>query len=182
MPNSKPKKDFRGLTIFELSLIILVIGSVFYWAFANKRNLQNNIQDEIRKARVVAAKEYLRSYILQNNSFPTTESFLDEKTRADIFSDLISDEGQDALKDPKDKDQLIDYSAEPLDCAPDTDNPCTRASLSLILSNGDEFIRFAIKPGTELEQLQTLNQEEQDGQTLNQEEQQLLKELESLGE
>jgi competence protein ComGC len=183
MSNPKPKKEFRGLTVFELSLILLVIGSVFYWAFANKRSLQNNIDDANRKARVIAAKESLKGYILQNDSFPSTEDFLDDKKRSDIFASLINDEGEDALKDPKDKDTLLDYIAEPEGCAPGTDNLCTRASIGLVLSNGDDFVRFAIKPGTELEQLQTLNEEQQQSdQPASEEEQQLLKELESLSE
>lgn len=183
MPSAKPKKEFRGLTVFELSLILLVIGSVFYWAFANKRSLQNNIDDANRKTRVIAAKESLKSYILQNDSFPSTETFLDQKSRSEIFSELLSEEGQDFLTDPKSKDTLMDYVAEPEGCAPATENLCTRASLSLTLSGGDDFVRFAIKPGTELEQLQTLNQQnEQSDQPSSAEEQELLKELESLSE
>ncbi len=178
---SKTKQDFRGLTIFELSIILLIIGSVFYWAFTTKRSLQNNLDDALRKARVVAAKEHLKSYIIENDSFPSTEAFQDEEQRKEIFSSLLSEEGEDALKDPKEKDVAVDYIAEPVGCAPDTDNPCTRVSLSLTLNNGDDFSRFVIKPGSELEQLQTLNESE--GQTeedSSAEEQQLMQELEQL--
>lgn len=175
-------KEFRGLTIFELSLILLVVGSVFYWAFATKKTLQNNLDDALRKSRVIAAKEHLRAYILENDSFPSTETYQDDEARKSIFEALIIDEGEDALDDPKIKDLKIDYLAEPAGCAENTENPCTRVALSLTLSNGQDFYRFAIKPGTESEQLKELQESDDTEELDGINEQDLLEELNKLQE
>jgi len=160
MPSTKTTKDFRGLTIFELVTILTIIGLVVLWALSFKGGLQNKADDAVRRGRVSTLKENLNAYILQSDSFPSTEDFLDDEKRKDIFSRLLSEEGEDALHDPRDKDRLIDYIAEPEGCAPETEVPCTRVSVSFTLSGGEEFIRFSIKPGTELEALEELDGEE----------------------
>lgn len=158
----KPTKEFRGLTIFELLAILAVIGTVIFWAVSSRSGLENKAFDATRKARITTVKEHLKSYILINGSFPSMEQFEDQEQRKEIFSELITDEGEDIFKDPKDSNITMDYVTDPLECAPETENPCRKASLTFILSDGQEFIRFAIEPGSQLDLLEeSLSEEDQ---------------------
>lgn len=141
--------DFRGLTVFELAMILAVIGSVVLWAFSARAKIRNETFDEIRKARVVALKENLKSYLTANNTFPSQFQFDDDESRTEILSDYISDEGEDVFFDPKFKDNFIFYYPEPEGCLATSDSPCEKISLSFRLSDGEDFFRFALKPGTE---------------------------------
>jgi type II secretory pathway pseudopilin PulG len=161
-------KDFRGLTIFELTIILSIIGATLFWALSLRSNLQNKVYDAERKGRVAALKEAMHGYFLENNTFPSEESFNDDKTRTGLFNAYSLDNGEDYFKDPKDKSKLINYIPQPEGCTGETGNICNKASISLDLSSGEEFTQFAIEPGKELEFLQEsidqgdteLNQEE----------------------
>ena len=145
--------DFRGLTIFEiLAILSIILGSIF-WALSFKGNLENKNLDTERKARVSTFKEQLKTYVIENGSFPSDEQFEDEQIRKALFVSFLVDQGQDALNDPKDSDKLMSYSAEPEGCLPDTEKPCTKVSVGFKLSNGDLFIKFAVKPGFEQQYL-----------------------------
>ncbi len=159
MPTKKTK-DFRGLTIFELITILAVIGVVILWALSFKGGLQNKADDAVRRGRVSAFKEHLNSYIQENDSYPSTEDFLNDDKRKLLFSKFLSEEGEDALNDPRDKSKLIDYIADPEGCAPGTEVLCNKASVGLTLSGGEEFTKFSIKPGSELEILQEQSSED----------------------
>lgn len=152
-------KEFRGLTVFELLAILAVIGGSIIWALSFRSGLQSKAQDEVRRARVSTLKEHLRYYVSENGSFPSNEQFDNEDTRKKLFSNFLLDQGEDALQDPKDSKQVINYFSEPEGCAPDTGIPCTKVSVSLTLSNGEDFVKFAIMPGKELEYLQKATDE-----------------------
>lgn len=154
MSKTEQKDDFRGLTIFELLIILAVVLGSFLWAFSARNNLRNQRIDTERKGRVSTLKEHLRSYVIQNGSFPSDSQFQDKDTRDSIFSTFVADQGKEALYDPKKTSQLISYSAEPEGCTATTEDPCTKVSVALELSNGDEYIKFAVKPGEELKYLQ----------------------------
>jgi hypothetical protein len=147
------KKEFRGLTIFELTIILSVIGVAFFWALSLKSSLQNKVYDAERKGRLIALKENLQTYFLQNNTFPSEEQFNDENTRKDILDRYIASNGEDYLKDPKDNSKLILYLPEPEGCKAEEASICNKVSISLDLSNGEEFIQFVVAPGKELELL-----------------------------
>jgi hypothetical protein len=176
MSSSKnQKKEFRGLTIFELAIIIAVILSSVLWALSFRSGLRNETFDAQRKGRVSTVSEYLKVYFLQKGSFPGVDDFEDEETRKIIFRTLLAEEGDDFLNDPKDKNILISYSSEPFGCSPETELICNRASAGLFLSNREEFVRFAFEPGKEAEILQELNVEAGEDRTT----QDILRELES---
>lgn len=145
--------EFRGLTIFEILVILSIILGSILWAFSFKGNLENKNLDTERKARVSTFKEQLKTYVVENGSFPSDEQFKDKELREALFVSFLIDQGQDALNDPKDSDKLISYSAEPEGCQPDTEKPCTKVSVGLKLSNGEQFIKFAVKPGFEQQYL-----------------------------
>jgi hypothetical protein len=155
MPTAKPvkTKDFRGLTIFELLIILIAIGAAIFWGVSTKKDLRNQLNDSIRKGRVSAFNESLRSYVLENGSFPSEEQYYDEAKRKEIFSRFLLDEGENALQDPTDNSILIDYAPSPEGCAPDTEILCESVSLGMYLTNGEDFTRFAVKPGKEAELL-----------------------------
>ncbi len=155
MPTAKSvkTKDFRGLTIFELLIILLAIGAAIFWGISTKKDLRNQLNDSIRRGRVSALKENLRGYVLQNGSFPSEESYYDEEQRKLIFSSYFLDEGEDALQDPTDSSVLIDYAPTPEGCAPDTEMPCEKVSLGMYLTDGEDFTRFVVTPGKEAELL-----------------------------
>jgi competence protein ComGC len=158
----KQSKDFRGLTIFELLTILIIIGGTVLWALSFRSGLQNKAYDETRKARVSTVKEYLKVYILQNGSLPSADQFNDEEQRKGLFADLIADEGEDIFKDPKNPKTIMEYIPDPEDCAPETDNLCNKAALTFTLSDGQDFTKFALEPGKEAEYLQdVLNDEQQ---------------------
>lgn len=171
---AKQTKDFRGLTIFELLTILAVVGVAILWALSSRSSLENKAYDATRKARVSIVKEHLKYYILENSSFPSMEEFNDQEKRSSIFSGLITDEGEEVFQDPKDSKLIMDYITDPEDCAPETDILCEKAALSFKLSDGQEFIKFAVKPGSEAEYLQEIIDEEQTSipQSLTQDSQQ----------
>lgn len=152
-PNKASSKDFRGLTIFELLAILAVISISIAWALSFKGKLENKAFDEIRKSRVSTLKENLKTIYLQTGSFPSSEQFDDEATRKKLFPAFLADQGKDSMNDPKDKGLLISYISDPEGCTGNLENPCTKVALSLILSNGEEFVKFAFEPGKELEYL-----------------------------
>lgn len=154
--------DFRGLTIFEILVILSIILGSILWAFSFKGNLEKKNMDTERKARVSIFKEQLKTYVIENGSFPSDEQFKDEELRKTLFGPFLLDQGQNALNDPKDSDKLMFYLAEPEGCQPDTEKLCTRVSVGLKLSNGEQFIKSATKPGFEQQYLQeSQNNEEQ---------------------
>jgi hypothetical protein len=157
---TKPQQnaEFRGLTIFEILVIAAVMLGSLFWAYSFRGSLVNKNYDTERKARVSTFKEHLRSYALENGSFPADEQFQTEETRNSLFASYLVDQGQDALNDPKDTDKLMSYSAEPEGCQPFTESPCTKVSVGFKLSTGELFIKFAVKPGSEE---QYLNQTDQ---------------------
>lgn len=159
MSTAKKTKDFRGLTIFELVTILAIIGGVILWSLSFRGGLKNQTTDAVRRGRVSTFTQHLNAYILQNKSYPSTEDFLNDDKRKDTFGQFLTDESKDALNDPKDKAKLLDYIAEPEGCAPDTDNPCTRVSVGLTLSGGEDFVKFSIKPGTEADALQSTTED-----------------------
>lgn len=168
--------DFRGLTIFELLVIaVIILGSVF-WALSARSGMRNKTYDEVRRGRVSTLKENLRSYYLENNTYPTSEQFEDEKTRKKIFAFLLADQGKDFLNDPKDNNILISYVTEPEGCAGNEASPCQKVALSLKLSNGEEFIKFALEPGKELD---AIEEAVQNGDVTNED---LVKSIQSDGE
>lgn len=153
-------RDFRGLTIFELLLIgVVVLGSIL-WALSVRAGMNSKVYDEQKKARVSTLKENLMSVVEKDGSFPSQDQFQNEDKRKLLFSTFLGDYGSDSLTDPTDKERLITYVAEPEGCAPDTDNPCTKFTVALQLSSGEWFTKFGIKPGKELEYLQETTQDQ----------------------
>lgn len=188
MPKQKEKSttkqdqdssNFRGLTIFELLLICLVIGGVFLWGFGNRSKLSNQNYDSVRKGRVSAIKENLRYYYLKNNTFPSEAQFQDTEEREAIFSTFIVDEGKEVFFDPQKTDQLATYIAEPEGCTATEEDPCTKVSISFTLSNGDEFYKFAFEPGKEVEYFDQLQEDSTDSEGQEQMLQELQSELEA---
>lgn len=166
MPKTKDssnKPEPRGLTIFELLSIGLVILATVLWALSSRSNLQKKIYDEQRRARVSVLKEDLSKLVQKDGSFPSNEQFENTESREKLFSDILADYGKDFLNDPKDKSILIGYSAEPEGCAPSSDTPCTKVTVGLTLSSGEEFFKFSVKPGYELEYLKQAAKELQQG-------------------
>jgi competence protein ComGC len=155
--------SFRGLTIFELMVILFVISFSLFWGFSAKSKAQKDVNDQLRKSRVSLLKEHFSVYTLENDSLPSQESYDNEETRGLITASLLADEGQDAISDPQDKEKVVTYLAEPEGCAPKTDNPCTKGTFSLTLADGEEFYRFAIKPGSEDKYLQESAQDGENG-------------------
>jgi Tfp pilus assembly protein PilE len=160
MSTAKKAKDFRGLTIFELITILAIIGVVVLWALSFRGGLQNKTQDAIRRGRVSTFAQHLNVYITKNDSFPSTEDFLNNEKREDDFAEFLTEEGKDALNDPQDKNKVIDYIAEPEGCARDTETLCTRVSVGFSLSGGEDFVKFSIKPGTEAEAIQSTSEDD----------------------
>jgi len=151
-------RDFRGLTIFELLIIaVIIFGSVF-WAFSARSDMRNKAYDEARKGRVSTLKENLRTFYSENGSFPSSEQFENDDSRKKIFALLLADQGEDFLHDPQDKTMLIDYVTDPEDCDGTETKPCQKVALSLKLSNGEEFTKFALEPGKELEAIEEATQ------------------------
>lgn len=148
-PNSA-REDFRGLTVFELIMIMAVIGGVILWAFSTRSAIRNEVYDETRKGRVTALKENLKLYMALNGTFPSQQQFDEEDSRLTLLAGYISDEGQNAFFDPQKKEELMLYYPEPEGCAATAEDPCELVSLSLQLSTGEEYFKFAVKPGTEL--------------------------------
>lgn len=162
--NTPDKKDFRGLTIFELLIISTAILGSILWAVSVRANMQNKVLDEQRRARVTTLKENLMSFVQQNGSFPAEDEFNNEEKRKQLFATYLGDYGQNFINDPKDKSILVSYVAEPEGCSGDSENPCTKITIALKLSNGDQFIKFGVKPGKELEYLNQVNQQDESTQ------------------
>lgn len=161
-------KDFRGLTIFEILTILTIVGGAIFWALSSKTGMQNKVYDEQRRARVTTLKENLMTLVNKNGSFPSDEEFQNDDIRKNLFSSYLADYGQDYLGDPKDSQTLITYIAEPEGCLPNTDNPCTKVTVALKLSTGEQFIKFGVKPGSELEYLnQATEEEEQNAESVD---------------
>lgn len=156
MPKTKDRSktlEPRGLTIFELLSIGSVILAILFWALGSRSNMQKKLYDEQRRARVSVLKENLSKIVQRDGSFPSDEQFENAATREKLFSDILADYGRDFLNDPKDKSLLISYSAEPEGCAPGSATLCTKVTVGLTLSNGDDFFKFSVKPGYEVEYL-----------------------------
>ncbi len=151
--------SFRGLTIFELSLILIIVGGSLFWGLTQKAQTRSKLYDQERKLKVGLLAENLKVYVRENESFPATDKFNDKSRRDIAFSQFLSENGAGVMQDPADANKLISYTAEPENCAETTDNPCTKATLSLRLSDGTEYYRFAIKPGTESQYLEEVNSE-----------------------
>ncbi|HRV75845.1 MAG: hypothetical protein H6799_02460 [Candidatus Nomurabacteria bacterium] len=159
--NQKKVKNnnFRGLTVFELLLIVSVVLCSILWALSTRASMQNKVYDEQRIARVTALKENLMILVDRNGTFPNDEQFQNEEKRKELFNQYLSENGQDFLSDPKDKQKLISYIAEPEECAATFEDPCTKVTIALELSNGDQFIKFGIQPGREGEYLKQASEE-----------------------
>jgi hypothetical protein len=173
--SNSQKADFRGLTVFELGVILAIILGSVLWALSFKSGLEQRTYDAIRKGRVSTISENLKVYFLQNGSLPSEDEFNDQQKREEIFKRLLIDEGSDFLNDPENQDQLVTYAPEPAGCAPETEVICDSAAISLMLSNKKEFVRFALEPGKEAELLKEINNQE--SEELSEEE--ILKQLES---
>jgi hypothetical protein len=126
-----------------------------------KSSLQNKVYDAERKGRLIALKEKSPNILFYKIiHFHLKSNLTMRKTRKDILDRYIASNGEDYLKDPKDNSKLILYLPEPEGCKAEEDSICNKVSISLDLSNGEEFIQFVVAPGKELELLKETIEED----------------------
>lgn len=159
------QKDFRGLTIFELTIILGIILISILWSLNLRSDSKDKVYDAERKGRVTALRENFLAFYAKNNTFPSQATFNDQKQREAILEAYLIENGQDYIKDPKDS-KLIEYLTDPEDCQGTVEDPCEKISLSLVLSNGEDFYKFIVPPGKEAELLQEDIQNENEENSL----------------